>query len=129
MPYYGKGFTPTSANGTSTTNFLYADDNTISVESLVITSNSSQETTVRFFWNDGTTSRIIGSIDIPAGAGTDGDEKAIQAVNRAIFPMLTRGGRLVIPERGALSASRLRIGMLSTIPDGSVNIVATYEII
>lgn len=99
----------TNASGTSAVQLAYngsnysvgADDAV--VKSLMAVSTDSAAKNVQVIVNDGTNDRVIGTVPIPALAGSDGTVVAVDLLNSVYMPGLPidQNGKRVLPLKGA----------------------------
>jgi hypothetical protein len=81
-----------NADGTTFKTLLVAGANGARIRSLMFTSDDTTSRTVQLTKNIGGTDFIIGEIVVPAGAGTNGTEPAVNGLNAVQMPWLQSDG-------------------------------------
>jgi len=77
-----------NADGTSEQDLLTAGSNGSRINSISAVSDDTSAVVLEFFYNDLTTSFLIGSVSIPTLSGTDGSAPAVSILNATDMPFL-----------------------------------------
>lgn len=88
-----------NADGTTAKTLYTSGANDSVVKSLMISSDDSAVQNVQVIVNDGTIDRVIGTVNVPASAGTNGTVAAVDALAAAMLPGLPvdQNGKRVLP--------------------------------
>src|SRR5690349_1231824 len=76
-----------NATGTTVSTVKAAGANDSIVKSLIITSDDSSPMDVSIILYDGSNSRILDTINVPAGSGTNGTDPAVDALASTALPL------------------------------------------
>ena len=94
----GKGLKIVNADGTAEKDaFTHAGANGSRCDGWSATSDDTSAVILKISINDGTTSYQVGEVTVPAGAGTNGTEKAKKVLNLTDLPWLDQSGSIFMP--------------------------------
>lgn len=86
-----------NADGTTAQTLLTAGTDGTNISSLAVTSTDTSVVTLQLYINDLSTDFLIGEVDIPIGAGTDGGTTpAVNLLDSADIPFMQNDGSLPI---------------------------------
>jgi hypothetical protein len=116
----------TSTDGTTTKLIVAADADDSKITTISITSSAATGLDILYYFYNGTTDYLVGSVDIPANSGFDGTVNAVNGLNRTNLPWIELDGvgNPYIKLKGTWS---LRAAMKTTIASGTVTVLATTE--
>lgn len=88
-----------NADGTTAKTLYTVATNDAVMKSLCITSTDSAARNVQVVLNDGSTSRVLGTVPVPALSGTDGTQPAVDAFSSSWLPGLPidQNGKRYLP--------------------------------
>lgn len=93
------GVSIANADGTTAKTLYTAGADDAVMKSLMITSDDSAAQNVQVILNDGSTDRVLGTVPVPANAGTNGTIVAVDAFSATMLPGLPvdQNGKRVLP--------------------------------
>ena len=77
-----------NADGTTLQDLVTAGANGSRINSISVVSDDTAAVVLEFYYYDGTTAFLIGSVSIPTLSGTDGSAPAVSALNLTDMPFL-----------------------------------------
>ena len=110
------------ADGTTEQDLVTAGTDGSRINSISVISTDTNAVVLNFYYNDLTTSFLIGSVSIPTLSGTDGSAPAVSALNVTDMPFL--GDDLALYLEGADKITVAPVAAVTTAL--KVTLVATY---
>lgn len=111
-----------NADGTSEQDLLTAGASGSRINSISVTSDDTSAVVLQFFYNDLTTSHLIGSVSVPTLSGTDGSAPAVSVLNITDMPFLGEDLALYL-----LALKKITVAAVSAVTTAKkVSLVATY---
>lgn len=86
-----------NADGTTAKDLISGGTDGTKVLGIACTSDDTSAVVMQLYVHDGTTAYLVGSINIPTLAGTDGTEPAVDLLDAAALPWLDADGEFFIP--------------------------------
>jgi len=111
-----------NADGTTTQDLLTAGASGSRINNISVTSDDTAAVVLLFYYNDGATDYLIGSVNIPTLSGTDGSAPAVSVLNATDMPFLGDDLSYYL-----MASDKIRVAAKTAVTTAKkITLVATY---